>query len=310
MKEEKLIIPKTNKKFRSISRMLRRRYLAAFLLITPALALRLFSSVYPILRTIYLSFLDYNPIVPVNQFTGVTNFTRISHDFIVHQSIFFTVLFTFSSIGIQLALGLIIALLLNAKFRLRQLARTINLIPWAIPMIVIAIGFRWMFDTNYGIINDLLSRLTGWHFAWLVDPWGAKIAVILTNCWKNAPFMAVLLLAGLQSIPLEIYEAAKVDGAGRIQSFRYITLPFITPLILTSIVFFTAWYLAAFDLIYGMTGGGPGFSTAVLAYKIFQESFTNLNFGYASAIGIVLFFLVSLGGLIGLFALRRQEITR
>ncbi len=286
-----------------------RRYLAAFILIAPAVLLRLFTSVYPFLQTAYLSLFEYNPTGPVNRFIAFGNYLRMRKDIVVRESIFFTILFVFVSTAFQLLFGLAIAMLLNADFRLKRASRTINLVPWAIPMVVAAIGFRWMFDDQYGIINDLLARAIGWRYPWLVRPWGARIAVIATNVWKNAPFLAIVFLAGLQGIPRELYEAAKVDGAGRFHSFRYITVPLVSPLITTMAIFFIIWQLAAFDLIYGMTGGGPGFATAVLAYKIFQEAFTGLNFGYASAISMILFFCVAVVGVVGLIVFQRQEVT-
>ncbi len=281
----------------------------ALVLILPALVFRLFTSLYPIIYTVYLSFYQVNPIVGAFRYAGLGNFQKMTTDLVVRESVSFTLFFTFTSIGLQTFLGLFVALLLNARFHLRYLARTVNLIPWAIPMIVAALGFRWMFDNEYGIITDFLARLFGIRFAWLIDPWGAKWAVVLANVWKNTPFVAVLLLAGLQSVPSEIYEAARVDGGTSWHCFRYITLPFLMPVVMTTVLFFTVWYLATFDIVYGMTGGGPGFSTAIMSYKIYQETFSNLNFGYASALSVILFFLVGILGVIFLAVSRFFEIS-
>lgn len=287
----------------------RRRVLYALLLILPALAFRLFTSLYPVLYTIYLAFYQVNPIVGLFRYAGLGNFQKMTTDLVVQESVFFTVFFTFASIGLQTLFGLLVALLLNARFRFRYFARTVNLIPWAIPMIVAALGFRWMFDSEYGIIPDLIARLFGFRFAWLIDPWGAKWAVVLANVWKNTPFVALLLLAGLQSVPSEIYEAARVDGGTNWHCFRYITIPFLMPVVMTTVLFFTVWYLATFDIVYGMTGGGPGFSTAIMSYKIFQETFSNMNFGYASALSVLLFFLVGVLGAIFLWISHFFEIS-
>lgn len=285
-----------------------RKLYYALALILPALALRSFTSLYPVVYTIYLSFFKVNPIIGLHTYTGFENFRRMTTDLVVQESVFFTIFFTFLSIAFQTVLGLLVALLLNKRFRLRYLARTINLVPWAIPMIVVALGFRWMFDSEYGAITDVIARLTGWRFTWLVHPWGARWAIVLANVWKNTPFVAILLLAGLQSIPPEIYEAARVDGASSWHCFRYITTPFLTPIMMTVVLFFTVWYLATFDIVYGMTGGGPGFSTAIMSYKIYQETFSHMNFGYASALSVVLFFLVGVLGLLFLSISRRFEI--
>jgi len=175
-------------------------------------------------------------------------------------------------------------------------------------MVVAAIGFRWMYDVDYGIINDILRRLTGIRFPWLIHFWSARAAVTMTNIWKSTPFLAVVFLAALQGVPIELYEAARVDGASRLQSFLYITIPLILPQATTMGLFMLVWQLASFDLIYTMTGGGPGFATQVLAYKIYQEAFGGLNFGYASAISMILFLTVGAVGGLGLLLYRRVEV--
>lgn len=292
-----------------LRKMSRRKLCYALALILPALVLRLFTSLYPAVYTVYLSFFKVNPIIGAHSYVGFSNFRKMFTDLVVQESVLFTIFFTFVSIGLQTVLGLFVALLLNKRFLLRSFARTINLIPWAIPMIVVALGFRWMFDSEYGIITDFITRLTGVRFAWLIDPWGARWAVVLANVWKNTPFVAMLLLAGLQSVPPELYEAARVDGASKWHCFRYVTVPFLSPIVITTVLFFTVWYLATFDIVYGMTGGGPGFSTAIMSYKIYQETFSNMNFGYASALSVALFFLVGILGAIFLFIARKFEIS-
>ena len=141
----------------------------------------------------------------------------------------------------------------------------------------------------------------------MIDPNNAKLAVIVVSIWKSTPFVALVLLAGLQGISRDLYEAAKVDGASGLQSFRHITLPLLMPIIVTVSMFMLVWQLAVFDLPYAMTGGGPGFSTTVLAQKIYLE-ITTLNYGYAAAISMVLVGIVVVIGLIGLFLFRRFEV--
>lgn len=294
---------------RSMLSLAQRRYLAAFLLLLPAVLLRLFTAIYPFFRTIYLGFFNYNPAFPPQRFIGLGNFTRLSHDIVVQNSITFTILFVVLSTLFQLVLGLAVASLLNSDFRLRQVIRAVNLIPWAIPMVVAAIGFRWMYDVDYGILSDLIRWLTGIRFPWLINFWGARAAIIMTAVWKSTPFVTVVFLAALQGVPVELYEAARVDGASRLQSFRYITLPLILPQATTIGLFMLVWQLAVFDLIYSMTGGGPGFATQVLAYKIYQEAIGGLNFGYASAISVILFIVVAIVGGCGLFVFRRVEVS-
>jgi multiple sugar transport system permease protein len=289
--------------------LIRRHYLAAFLLLLPAVALRLFTVAYPLAEVFRLSFTNYNPAFPPLEYIGLKNFQRMAQDVGVQSSISFTIIFVGVSTLLELALGLAIASLLNNAFKGRTFARAVNLIPWAIPMVVAALGFRWMFDKEYGIISDLFARVTGVHVAWLSQFWTARIAVIATNVWKSTPFLALVFLAALQGVPAELYEAARVDGATALQTFRKITFPLILPQATTMGLFMLVWQLASFDLIYAMTGGGPGFATQVLAYNIYQAAFGGLNFGYASAISLVLFLLVIVMGGLGLLLYRKVEVS-
>ncbi|GAB4436807.1 MAG: sugar ABC transporter permease [Anaerolineae bacterium] len=284
-----------------------RRYLAAALLLLPVVLLRLITSLYPFAQTILLSFQNYNPAFPPREYTGLRNFERLSGDMVVNSSIEFTLIYVFGSTIFQVILGVLVASLLNSKFRLRNLARTINLIPWAIPMVVAALGWRWLFDDAYGMIPDLLSRV-GVEYDWLISPLGARIAILVVSIWKSTPFVAVTILAGLQGVPEELYEAAKVDGANALQSFWRITIPLIMPLTVTIGMFMLVWQLAVFDLPYTMTAGGPGFATSVLAQKIYQE-ITTLNYGYASAISVVMFGIVGVIGALGLIVFRRVQVS-
>jgi len=292
-----------------ISKLVWSRYLAAFLLLVPALGLRLFTSVYPFFRTFYFALTDYNPAFPPLQFTGFENFVRMSKDLAVSSSVSFTIIFVLLSTLLQLFFGVLVALLLNSSFRGRGFVRAVNLIPWAIPMVVAAMGFRWMFDGEYGIITDLTRRLTGLDIPWLTTSIGAKAAVIQANVWKSTPFLALVFLAALQGVPTDLYEAARVDGANRLQTFFKITLPLILSQVVTIGLFMIVWQLAAFDLVYTMTGGGPGYATSVLSYNIYQAAFGGLNFGYASAISLVLFVLVFIMGGLGLILFRRVEVS-
>ncbi len=297
-----------HKSWRGFRLTLRQRYyVIAIALLVPAVALRVFTTVYPFIQTGIFSVQRYNPAFPPTTFVGLGNFQRLFNDPVVRASIGFTIVFVGVSTLFQIILGLAVAHLLNSPFRLRGLARTFSLIPWAIPMIVVALGFRWMFDDQFGIIPDILRRGFGLETRWLIDPINAKVAVIMVNVWKSTPFVALVLLAGLQGISRDLYEAARVDGANALQQLRFITIPMLMPIIITVSMFMLVWQLAVFDLPYAMTGGGPGYSTTLLAQKIYQEIVT-LNYGYAAAISIVLVFIVAAIGIIGLLLFRRFEV--
>lgn len=285
-----------------------RFYVVAVFLLLPAVALRVFTSFYPFIQTLYLSTQRYNPAYPPQKFVGFGNFERLANDPVVQASIGFTLLFVVVSTFFQIVLGLALAHLLDAPFRLRNVARTLSLIPWAIPMVIAALGFRWLFDDQFGMIPDVLRRLLGLDTRWLIDPQNAKVAIIAVNIWKSTPFVALVLLAGLQGISRDLYEAAKVDGANWLTSLRYLTIPMLMPIIITTGMFMLVWQLAVFDLPFLMTGGGPGFSTTVMAQKIYLES-NSLNYGYAASIGVVMVVIVALVGAAGLFLFRRYDVS-
>lgn len=285
-----------------------RRYVLAFVLIAPALLLRLFTTLYPFAQTSLLSLQRYNPAFPPQEYIGLQNFTRLANNLVVRESLEFTLMFVFVSTLFQVVLGLAVAHLLNARFALRDVGRTISLIPWAIPMVVAAIGFRWMFDDDFGMIPDLIARLTGLQTSWLINPDNAQAAVIGVNIWKSTPFVALIFLAGLQGISEDLYEAAKVDGSTAWHSFWHITLPMLMPIIVSTTMYMLVWQLAIFDLTFAMTGGGPGFATTLFAQKIYVE-INSLNYSFAAALSMVLVFVVSIIGMTGLYIFRRVEVS-
>jgi len=278
-------------------------------MITPALLTRGFTTLYPVLMTFYNSLFEINGFKggePV--FIGLGNFVKIFQDPKLVTSVTFTIIFTvFSMLG-HVVLGIGLALLLNQKFKGKRFLRTIVLIPWAMPMVVAGIAARWAFNDQFGLVNDLIRRfIPTFHYDWLVNAGSARTAVILVDLWKDIPFFAILVLAALQFIPEDIYDAAHIDGAGPIRTFFKITLPISGKTILTQCIFFTMWRITSFDLVYAMTSGGPGDSTTLLAYRIMLEAFNNLNMGYASAIAVMLFLLMAVFSGLNMFAVSRLD---
>lgn len=203
-------------------------------------------------------------------------------------------MFVIVSMIFHVVLGVALALILNMKFRGRRFMRTIVLIPWAMPAVVIGMAAKWAFNNDYGLINDFVRRFVpDFQMNWLINAGTARTAVIAMDLWKDLPFFAILVLSGLQFISNEIYEAAKVDGADGIRSFIHITLPLIMRNVLTLCIPFTLWRLTGFDLVYSMTSGGPGEDTSLIAYRITMEAFTNLNVGYAAALAVMLFLVMA-----------------
>ncbi|NEO08859.1 sugar ABC transporter permease, partial [Moorena sp. SIO3I8] len=227
-----------------------------WLLVTPALLLLLLVYGYPILRSFWLSLFTKNlgtQLQPV--FSGLNNYGRMMGDGRFWHSLWNTVIFTSVSVALELVLGIAIALILNQTFKGRGIVRTIAILPWALPTALIGLVWAWMFNDQFGVWNDILLRLGIIQdgINWLGYPTTAMMAVIAADVWKTTPFISILLLAGLQSIPQDLYEAYALDGATPWQSFKQITLPLLTPQILISLLFRFAQAFGVFDLIKVMT---------------------------------------------------------
>ncbi|EGJ31140.1 MULTISPECIES: sugar ABC transporter permease [Moorena] len=266
-----------------------------WLLVTPALLLLLLVYGYPILRSFWLSLFTKNlgtQLQPV--FSGLNNYGRMMGDGRFWQSLWNTVIFTSVSVALELVLGIAIALILNQTFKGRGIVRTIAILPWALPTALIGLVWAWMFNDQFGVWNDILLRLGIIQdgINWLGYPTTAMMAVIAADVWKTTPFISILLLAGLQSIPQDLYEAHALDGATPWQSFKQITLPLLTPQILISLLFRFAQAFGVFDLIKVMTGGGPGGATEVVSLYIYTTVMDYLDFGYGAALVVVTFLIL------------------
>lgn len=293
----------------ALTKSARRRYVLFVLLVAPAFLLRLTTAAYPILQTIYLSFTNLSLLKNTNDFVGLQNYPAVANDYGVQGALSFTVMLVVGSTVLDLIVGILVALLLDASFRGVGFARTINLIPWAIPTIVAGYAFRWLLDDQFGLIPYWINLLSGIRIVSFISPGIARVVVILVHVWKDAPFMAIVFLAGLQGVPLDLYDAAKVDGANAWQRFWRLTVPLIMPLTITMGLFRLVWSLGSFDLVYGLTQGGPGVATSVLALQVFREGIMFFKFGFASAIGVVLLIIVAIVGVIGLWLFRKAEVT-
>uniref|UniRef100_A0A832M361 Sugar ABC transporter permease n=1 Tax=Oscillatoriales cyanobacterium SpSt-402 TaxID=2282168 RepID=A0A832M361_9CYAN len=282
----------------------------AWILLIPALLLLVLVFAYPILRAFWLSAFDKSlgtQLQPV--FIGVDNYVRMVGDGRFWQSFWTTILFTTASVISELILGMGIALVLHQKFFGRSLVRTSALIPWALPTALIGLAWAWIFNDQFGVVNDILRRVgvidTGIN--WLGNPTLALIAVIIADVWKTTPFISILLLAGLQSIPDDLYEAHSLDGANAWQSFWRITVPLLMPQILIAVLFRFAQAFGIFDLIAVMTGGGPGGATEVVSLYIYSTVMRYLDFGYGAALVVVTFLLLVLAVAIASFLLTRTR---
>jgi len=242
-------------------------------------------TVYPVIYVLYLSFHRKLLIFDISRFVGLDNYLFLLNDGRFWNALGNTAYFTALSVSLELALGLSIALLINRSFRLRGAVRAVVLIPWAIPTVVSARMWEWMYNTDFGIINYLLG--TGVN--WLGSPFWALNAAVAMDVWKTTPFVAILLMAGLQVIPRELYQAARLDGAGGWTVFRRITLPLLKPVMLVALIFRTLDAFRVFDAIYVLTGGGPANTTETLSIYAYKVLFQTLQFGYGSTLSVIVF---------------------
>ncbi|HEX6012603.1 MAG TPA: sugar ABC transporter permease [Geminicoccaceae bacterium] len=277
------------------SRLTKQRTRAAWLFVAPMLVVLAAVAGWPLLRTIWFGFTDANlSDLSVMEFVGITNFYYLLTDPDWWNAVRNTLVFAFFSVTIETVLGLGIALALNAHFRGRGLLRAAVLIPWAIPTVVSAQMWSWMFNDVFGIINVILQGLgiIDRPIAWTASPDTALAAIVIVDVWKTTPFMALLLLAGLQMLPGEIYEAAKVDGVHPVRVFFKVTLPLLKPALLVAVIFRVLDALRIFDLIYVMTGNNT--STMSMSVYARQQLVDFQDVGYGSAAATMLFLIIAL----------------
>lgn len=278
----------------------------------PALLMLALVFVYPIVRAFWQSFFTQNLGTQLqSEFSGFANLARMAQDGRFWQSLGNSAVFTVFSVLLEFILGLGIALVLNQTFKGRGIVRTIAILPWALPTALIALAWTWIFNDQYGVVNDILLRLgiiqTGIN--WLGNPTLAMVSVIVADVWKTTPFISILLLAGLQSIPSDLYEAQAIDGATPWQSFQQITLPLLLPQIVIALLFRFAQAFGIFDLIAVMTGGGPSGATETVSLYIYATIMRYLDFGYGAALVTVTFLLLVLIVAIASYFLNRSRAT-
>jgi ABC-type sugar transport system permease subunit len=266
----------------------------AWLLLTPAFLLIALIVIYPVGKLIYNSFFDLRLSGGANlgQFVGWLNYQDVLKDADFWHATQNTLWITLITVPGALLLGLGLALLANLPFQRKWPVRLALLLPWALPLSFCGLIFAWFFNTDYGIVNDVLRRLGQQETTmWLLRPNWAFAAICLTIIWKTSSFMALILLAGLQMIPRSLYEAAEVDGASRWQQFWQITLPLLMPSIVVALIFRTLTALQTFDIPYTMTKGGPGNSTETLAMLIHKTTIDYLDLGYGSTLAVFMFLI-------------------
>lgn len=276
-----------------------RRAALPFLLLSPAVIATLGLVFFPMLQAIATSLYQSILWKPKGvKFIGLDNYIAIAQDPIAWSSLGRTIIWIGVTVPLQLALGMATALLLNQTFRWRGLARSLILIPWALPSVIIGLMWSWIYHPQVGLLNDLMLRvgILSTAMPWLADPDTALYAIIMALTWQGFPFFAIMILAGLQTIPGNLYEAAAIDGATAWQQFVEITLPGLKGVLVTAVMLRLIWVANSIDVIYVMTGGGPGYASQTLPLYAFKRTYASMDFGYGTALAVT--FSILLLGLI------------
>jgi ABC-type sugar transport system permease subunit len=262
------------------------------LLSLPALIMILGVVGYPLVYSVYITFHNMNfaraGLGP--EFVGLKNYVRVFEKADFWKAFLRSSLFVVYDLFVGMPLGLAIAILLNQRFRFRGVSRATILLPYVLSGTVLGLIWKWIYNPNHGALNALLQQLglISEYVAWLAEPTRALHMVILVNLWQGTPWAIIMYLAGLQTIPTELYDAAKVDGASAWQTIFKVTLPLLTPITLAMLVLKTVWTFQVFDIVWVLTRGGPASATQVVSYFIYYSSFFQLKFGYAAAMSYVL----------------------
>ncbi|TXK77413.1 carbohydrate ABC transporter permease [Paenibacillus sp. N3.4] len=270
---------------------------AAYGFVSPAAIILLLLVTYPLIYGAYISFFNTNLVNKWN-FVGIHQYIDIFSNWEFVGKIFLTLKYTFFTVVGHFVLGIILALVLNMDLPGRTFFRAILILPWLLPEVVVGLLWKWLFNPMYGLFNYILMdlHLISDPVSWLGDTYFAFIAVTIVCIWKGYPMVMLLVLAGLQSISQDTYEAAKIDGCNRMQSFRYVTVPGLMPVLLVTLILDTVWWFKHFTMIWILTEGGPGDATNVVSIDIFKQAFQYFDFGKAAAMAVVVFFVCFLIG--------------
>ena len=284
-----------------------RHFLGAMFMV-PAIAILILFLAYPLALGFWLGMTD-TKIGGAGRYIGFQNFVSLAKDSVFWLSVFNTIFYTVAASAVKFAVGLYLALLLNERLPMKSMIRAIVLLPFVVPTVLSAIAFWWIYDSQFSIISWVLIKagLITRYIDFLGDPWNARWSVVAANIWRGVPFVAITLLAGLQTISPSLYEAANLDGATNLQRFRHITLPMLSPIIAVVMTFSVLMTFTDFQLIYTITRGGPINATHLMATLSFQRAITGGNLGEGAAISNAMIPFLVAAILLSFFGLQRSR---
>jgi multiple sugar transport system permease protein len=292
-----------------LARLLDYKPFLILLCLLPAVGLLLVFLTYPLGLGLWLAFTDTR-IGQAGVFIGLENFDSLFHDSVFWLSVFNTIFYTATATAGKFALGLWLALLLNQRLPMKSLIRAIVLVPWIVPTVLSAIAFWWIYDPQFSIISYVLVDRLHWlhsYIDFLGTPWHARLSLVAANIWRGIPFVAISLLAGLQTISPSLYEAALLDGASNWQRFRLVTVPMLLPILSVVLTFSVIFTFTDFQLVYAITRGGPVNSTHLMATLAFQRAIPGGELGEGAAIAVAMIPFLVAATLFSYFALARRR---
>jgi len=290
-----------------LRRFLKPEALTGYVMISPALFLMIVLLIYPFCLAVYISLTDRILGMP-GKFIWFTNYIKLLQDPLFRQTALNSLIYTVSTVSLKLFLGLILAQLLNQEFRFRNVVRGLILLPWIVPTSLSVLTWLWMFDSLFSVVNYMLLGIgiISRKINWLGDTYWAMVSVVIVNTWRGLPFFAISILAGLMTIPNELYEAADIDGASWYRKYWYVTLPLLQPVIAVVVLFSTIWTFADFQIVYILTHGGPINATQIFSTMAYDVALLAGRIGEGSAISLFLFPILLVVILIMLRYLRKE----
>jgi ABC-type sugar transport system permease subunit len=275
---------------RRASPALRREARLAYAILTPTLLVILGLVAYPFVSAVYLSLQDKMVGAP-GRFIGIDNYLELFRDEVFWRTAWNTTVYTVVGVGLKFVLGLTMALVLDQERRFNNVFRTLLFVPWAIPVVIVALNWRWIYDDLSGFLNNFLitTGITTNIISWLSDPSLAMGCVIAVVVWAGTPFYAMTFLAGLQAIPRELYEAAEIDGASIVQQFRYVTVPRLRTIFLTTVMLSTIWTATNLQFVFILTRGGPASRTEIFPHLAYVTALGARRLGLGAAVSLIFF---------------------
>ena len=269
-----------------------------YLYVMPAMLVMALIVLWPFVYNVVISFSDMNLTHFKNwKIIGLRNYADVLSDGMFWYFLFKTILWTVLNLIFHVGIGVFLALIINEDIKAKSVFRTLLILPWAVPQYITALTWRGMFNSEYGAVNLILGHLFGWQIPWLSTEWGAFAACLITNIWLGFPFMMIIALGGLQSIPRSLYEAAEMDGASRWQQFKNITVPLLKPVMIPAITLGVIWTFNNFNVVWLVSNGGePSDKTHILVSWVYKAGFTYFRMGYAAAFSMIIFAILLVFG--------------